>query len=108
MTSTNDRRPEAAADRPPAATQGVTTAARGTPHSPPAPDGPPHQEAHDAPTHATPPEVKPPSNRWRKWALLGAGVGGLVVAAYFLIPWVDTALHTISTDDAYVNSHVTF
>ena len=25
-----------------------------------------------------------------------------------MIPWVDTALHTISTDDAYVNSHVTF
>ena len=29
-------------------------------------------------------------------------------AAYFLVPWVDTALNTVSTDDAYVNGHVTF
>ncbi len=40
--------------------------------------------------------------------LLGAVAVGLVIAAYYMIPWVDTALHTISTDDAYVNSHVTF
>jgi membrane fusion protein (multidrug efflux system) len=33
---------------------------------------------------------------------------GLVLGGYFLIPWVITALYTVSTDDAYVNSHVTF
>jgi membrane fusion protein (multidrug efflux system) len=33
---------------------------------------------------------------------------GLAVAGYFLVPWIITALNTISTDDAYINSHVTF
>jgi membrane fusion protein (multidrug efflux system) len=32
----------------------------------------------------------------------------LAAGVYFLIPWVLTALNTISTDDAYVNGHVTF
>jgi membrane fusion protein (multidrug efflux system) len=37
---------------------------------------------------------------------------GLVVllgfGAYAVVPWIITALNTVSTDDAYVNSHVTF
>ena len=33
---------------------------------------------------------------------------GLAVGGYFLVPWVVTALNTVSTDDAYVNGHVTF
>lgn len=32
----------------------------------------------------------------------------LLAAAYFGWPTIDLALHTISTDDAYVNGHVTF
>jgi membrane fusion protein (multidrug efflux system) len=32
----------------------------------------------------------------------------LAAGVYFLIPWVLTTLNTVSTDDAYVNSHVTF
>jgi membrane fusion protein (multidrug efflux system) len=32
----------------------------------------------------------------------------LAAGVYFLIPWVLTALNTVSTDDAYVNGHVTF
>jgi membrane fusion protein (multidrug efflux system) len=40
--------------------------------------------------------------------LLGGVVAGLIIALYYLIPWVNTTLNTISTDDAYVNSHVTF
>ena len=35
--------------------------------------------------------------------MVGLGVGG-----YFVAPWVATALNTVSTDDAYVNGHVTF
>jgi membrane fusion protein (multidrug efflux system) len=35
-------------------------------------------------------------------------VAALAVGGYFLVPWVDTALNTVSTDDAYVNGHVTF
>src|SRR6185437_8542300 len=27
---------------------------------------------------------------------------------YRLVPWVETMLNTVSTDDAYVNGHVTF
>jgi membrane fusion protein (multidrug efflux system) len=41
--------------------------------------------------------------------LLGVVVVGLAVGgSYFLVPWVLTALNTVSTDDAYVNGHVTF
>jgi membrane fusion protein (multidrug efflux system) len=40
--------------------------------------------------------------------LLASAVVGVAVAAYFLVPWVVTALNTVSTDDAYVNGHVTF
>jgi len=35
-------------------------------------------------------------------------VVGLAVGAYLLYPTVDTMLNTVSTDDAYVNGHVTF
>jgi membrane fusion protein (multidrug efflux system) len=53
------------------------------------------------------PPAAPPPRRSRKW-LLGVGaVAALAVAVYFLVPWVDTALNTVSTDDAYVNGHVT-
>jgi membrane fusion protein (multidrug efflux system) len=41
--------------------------------------------------------------------LLGAlGLLILVGALWFGIPWVQTTLTTVSTDDAYVNGHVTF
>jgi membrane fusion protein (multidrug efflux system) len=40
--------------------------------------------------------------------LLGAVVAGLGLAVRFLVPWLDTMLNTVSTDDAYVNGHVTF
>ena len=32
---------------------------------------------------------------------------GLAVGGYYLKPAVETALNTVSTDDAYVNGHVT-
>jgi membrane fusion protein (multidrug efflux system) len=40
--------------------------------------------------------------------LLAGAVVGLAVAAVFLVPWLITALNTVSTDDAYVNGHLTF
>jgi membrane fusion protein (multidrug efflux system) len=55
-----------------------------------------------------PPEPAKRSHRWRKWLLLGSIVVGLAVGGYFLVPWVATALNTVSTDDAYVNGHFTF
>ncbi len=33
---------------------------------------------------------------------------GLAVAGYFLKPALETALITVSTDDAYLNGYVTF
>lgn len=66
----------------------------------------------NSPLPGTPPtalELRPRSPRWRKRLLLAVGaVAGLAVSAYFLVPWVHTALNTVSTDDAYVNGHVTF
>ncbi len=44
----------------------------------------------------------------RKWLILGSVTVGLAVACYYIIPMVLTMLNTVSTDDAYVNGHVTF
>ena len=58
-----------------------------------------------------PPSAAPagrPSHPWRKWLLILGIIAGLAVAGYFLYPAVETALNTVSTDDAYVNGHVTF
>ena len=55
-----------------------------------------------------PAEARPPSHRWRKWLVWAGLVAGLAVGGYYLKPTVETMLYTISTDDAYVNGHVTF
>ena len=39
--------------------------------------------------------------------LLAGAAAAVSVGGYFLVPWVNTALITVSTDDAYVNGHVT-
>jgi membrane fusion protein (multidrug efflux system) len=44
----------------------------------------------------------------RQWILLGVAVALVVGAGYFVTPMIETALNTVSTDDAYVNGHVTF
>jgi membrane fusion protein (multidrug efflux system) len=52
--------------------------------------------------------VAPPAvHRYRKWLLLAGAVAALALSGYFLAPSVGTALNTVSTDDAYVNGHVT-
>src|SRR6478736_4180234 len=45
---------------------------------------------------------------WRSLSLSAAVVLGLAAAAWWLMPLVNVALNTVSTDDAYVNGHVTF
>ena len=92
---------------------GLTRAPDGT--SAATADPPPHPEARATPTDGSPrvappqpPVATPPAHRWRKWLLLAGAAAGLAVAGYFLVPLVDTALNTVSTDDAYVNGHVTF
>jgi membrane fusion protein (multidrug efflux system) len=50
----------------------------------------------------------PPSHQLRKWVVLATILIGLAIAGYLLVPWVTLALNTVSTDDAYINGHVTF
>jgi membrane fusion protein (multidrug efflux system) len=59
-------------------------------------DGPPN-----------PAETRPSVQRWRKPVLWVVAVAGLATGGYLLKPAVETALNTVSTDDAYVNGHVT-
>jgi membrane fusion protein (multidrug efflux system) len=68
--------------------------------SAPAPQKPPG-------TGAVSPE-KPKPTRRRRILFGAAGVLVLAGALWFGIPWVQTTLNTVSTDDAYVNGHVTF
>src|SRR5262245_62163446 len=115
MDNTNDRRSELEKEAKPAPSQAVTVETRparptmqGDKAAPPeqggaAPTTSPHLAAPAPPSTA-----RPPSHSLRKWLLLVVVVVGLAVGGYFLVPWVRTALNTVSTDDAYVNGHVTF
>jgi membrane fusion protein (multidrug efflux system) len=91
--------PPGAAPAGAAAGSSVTTAGQAVRPGPPAAPA-------STPFPAAPPG--PPAHPWRKWLLLAAAVVGLAAGGYFLVPWVITALNTVSTDDAYVNGHVTF
>ena len=78
-------------------------------------DNPPHPDAPAKPTEGLPrdtqpqpPVTTPPARRYRKWLLLVGVVAALAVGGYFLAPWVNTALNTVSTEDAYVNGNVTY
>src|SRR5277367_460870 len=71
------------------------------------------RNADPAPTPQKPPEAGtiPPEKKGqpaRKMLLGALGVLVLAGALWFGIPWVQTTLNTVSTDDAYVNGHVTF
>jgi membrane fusion protein (multidrug efflux system) len=69
---------------------------------------------HDAKSPQTPPkstpvpQETPKSTRKRKLLAGVLGVAVLAVLIVFGIPWVEDMLNTVSTDDAYVNGHVTF
>ena len=82
-------------------------------------DPPSHPDAPATPTDGSlpvtqpqPPVSAPPTRKrvphhYRKWLLLAGTVAALAVGGYFLVLWVNTALSTVSTEDAYVNGHVT-
>ncbi|HTW50786.1 MAG TPA: HlyD family secretion protein [Stellaceae bacterium] len=77
----------------------------GRPARPPEVGAAAGDEAKAAPM--APPPNQPHTRRRR--LLLGAvGVAILIVAGVFAIPQIRLALNTVSTDDAYVNGHVTF
>src|SRR5215470_19085940 len=82
------------------------TPAVGDPPSPPEAPATPNDGVPST-TQPPPPAAASPGHRSRKWLLWAGAVAALVVAGYFLVPWVDTVLNTVSTDDAYVNGHVT-
>ena len=97
---------------PAAADKVLTRVPSGT--SSAAADPPSHPDAPAAPTDGSlpvtqpqPPSTTPPVHRYRRWLLWGGAVAALAAGGYFLVPLVHTALNTVSTDDAYVNGHVT-
>ena len=70
--------------------------------------------ADAAPTQRTPPgseAVSPEKQKAARQRKMLLGAAGVVILAAVLavgIPWILNALNTVSTDDAYVNGHVTF
>src|SRR5512135_3219951 len=113
MESMDDRRSETANEARPTPAGAVpaeghdgspTSQAEGTAH----PDHRAADPATNPPSATLPPAARAPSHPGRKWLLLAGAVVGLAVGVYFLIPVVETMLNTVSTDDAYVNGHVTF
>jgi multidrug efflux pump subunit AcrA (membrane-fusion protein) len=106
MASTTDRSSERLRERKLAA---------GEAEQGPADDGPAAAAADQA-VHPDHDAVKTPGSRagaspphpWRKRLLWAVGVVGFVVGCWWVAPIVITMLNTISTDDAYVNGHVTF
>jgi membrane fusion protein (multidrug efflux system) len=73
--------------------------------------GVPAPKADASPGAESPAAVTEAASPWqpyRRWLMWGAGAIALIVAGYFVVPVVDTTLNTESTDDAYVNGHVTY
>ena len=54
------------------------------------------------------PRSPPPRFTRRRELLIAALGAALIGAAIYGIPWIRFVLSTVSTDDAFVNSHVTF
>jgi membrane fusion protein, multidrug efflux system len=119
MESMDDRRSETGSEAKPRLSEAAPAEVkRGSPAAPADRAAPADQHAAVAITELPPPPhrgtVPRPEDHglekhtWRKWSLLAGVVVGVAVAGYFLVPWVIIVLNTVSTDDAYVNSHVTF
>jgi membrane fusion protein, multidrug efflux system len=92
-------------------TEKIQSADKGAPNSIPArPSG----EAAAAAEDANKPQMGIPSEQnthkpitMRRLVMGGVVILGLAVLALFGIPWIRFILTTVSTDDAYVNGHVT-
>src|SRR5262249_23550830 len=71
------------------------------------PDHPAADPSADHPSDTPPPAAGAPAHPRRNGLLLTGVMVGLAAGGYSLIPYVKTMLNTVSTDDAYVNGHVT-
>jgi membrane fusion protein, multidrug efflux system len=84
---------------------------RSTPASPEAeaatPPGNTDKPQTGIPSEPSTPSGQKPTSKRR--LMMGAAAAlGLAILAVFGIPWIKLMLTTVSTDDAYVNGHVTF
>ena len=111
MESTVHKNSDLISEAPPTPA-GAATAEAQDGSTPPSADGPAHPDhqaadpSTDRSSVARLPAAWPPS-ALAKMAAAGGGVAGLAVGGYLLAPAVETALNTVSTDDAYVNGYVT-
>ena len=76
------------------------------PASTPRGDSAPSAQPH--PSDAAAPPTRHKGAPWRKMLIGAAAALVLAAAVWFGVPYVQTTLNTVSTDDAYVNGHVTF
>ncbi len=77
--------------------------------SEPTADGPTTIDQADAvPDSPHSSDAKPAKSKPRRWRVWAIGGVVLVLAGVVGTPHIERALETVSTDDAYVNGHVTF
>ena len=113
MGSTDEGRSEIAIEARPTPAGVVPAEARDGSRPPPAdatapPDHRAADPATDPPPATSPPASGAPSHPWRRGLLWAGAVAGLAFGGYALAPTVKTMMETVSTDDAYVNGHVTY
>jgi membrane fusion protein (multidrug efflux system) len=65
-------------------------------------------ETDRQPHPASPPATVTKDHVRKRWVWLIAGLLILIVIGYYFVPSIVLAFTTVSTDDAYVNGHVTF
>lgn len=108
MASTRDH--ESKTEQPTAHTAPLSAPGKDAPEGGHRGPGSPHLQSAPAPIQATisEPTVTPVKHGRRKLIVGGLIVAGLLVIGFLLRPALNTALNTVSTDDAYVNGHFTF
>src|SRR5690242_14676133 len=112
MGSTDEGRSEIATVTRPTPVGVVPAEARDGSRPPAGATAPPDHRATDQatdPPQATSPQAsRAPSRLWRKGLLWAGVLAGLAFGGYALAPTVKAMMETVSTDDAYINGHVTY
>jgi membrane fusion protein (multidrug efflux system) len=102
MNASTNSHPEVANEPAPAG----RTAATESPHNSPPAAG--QIEAPPPVAAPSPPAAPTRWQRWRKRLLAVGAVLGLAGVGHAMVPWLETEMNTVSTDDAYINGHVTY